>query len=116
MSAREEPDKITSIDAEADRLLANRGVDAVRELLKLKRRRRGLVGQPREDRSRQSGRQRNHTNGEAGHRSVRYRDPRISHRSGNAGCASVVRRYCAPADPPVPGLAPIVRSTIFTWR
>ena len=41
---------------------------------------------------------------------------RIAHRSGNAGWKSVERRYATPADPPVPGCSPIVRSTIFTCR
>ena len=40
---------------------------------------------------------------------------RTSHSGGNAG-RSVLRRYAAPADPPVPIFAPMVRSTIFTWR
>src|SRR5205814_3668085 len=46
----------------------------------------------------------------------RQRWLRISHRSGNNGLESVVARYAAPVDPPVPRLVPIVRSTIFTWR
>ena len=41
---------------------------------------------------------------------------RTAQRSGNIGWKSVVRRYAAPDDPPVPILSPIVRSTIFTWR
>ena len=41
---------------------------------------------------------------------------RTSHSSGNTGWWSVVRRYAAPLDPPVPGCEPIVRSTIFTCR
>src|ERR1043166_2446825 len=41
---------------------------------------------------------------------------RIAHKSGNAGWLSVVSRYSAPADPPVPAFVPIVRCTIFTWR
>jgi len=41
---------------------------------------------------------------------------RTAQRSGNIGRKSVVRRYAAPEDPPVPILSPIVRSTIFTWR
>ena len=41
---------------------------------------------------------------------------RTAQRSGNIGRKSVVRRYAAPDDPPVPILSPIVRSTIFTWR
>ena len=39
---------------------------------------------------------------------------RISQRSGKIGVMSVVARYCAPLDPPVPIFAPIVRCTIFT--
>src|SRR5204863_6801024 len=42
--------------------------------------------------------------------------PRIAQRSGKSGWKSVLRKYSAPADPPVPVLVPIVRSTIFTWR
>ena len=45
-----------------------------------------------------------------------YKRDRISQRSGNRFCPSVVRRYAAPDEPPVPGFAPIVRSTILTWR
>ena len=41
---------------------------------------------------------------------------RIAHRSGKMGRESVVRRYSAPVEPPVPILAPMVRSTILTWR
>src|SRR5262249_28273146 len=41
---------------------------------------------------------------------------RIAQKSGKIGRPMVSRRYAAPADPPVPGLVPIVRSTIFTWR
>src|SRR5207249_10315827 len=41
---------------------------------------------------------------------------RIAQRSGKMFCPSVVRRYDAPADPPVPWRVPIVRSTILTWR
>lgn len=43
-------------------------------------------------------------------------EDRIAHRSGKIGVISVVSRYCAPAEPPVPGFEPIVRWTIFTWR
>lgn len=39
---------------------------------------------------------------------------RISHKSGKNGLSSVVARYAAPLDPPVPRLLPIVRWTIFT--
>lgn len=39
---------------------------------------------------------------------------RISQRSGNRLRPSVERKYAAPLDPPVPVLAPIVRSTILT--
>lgn len=39
---------------------------------------------------------------------------RIAHRSGNAGRNSVPRRYAAPDEPPVPVLAPMIRSTILT--
>ena len=45
-----------------------------------------------------------------------YRCERIPHRSGKSGEPIVEWRYAAPADPPVPGLTPMVRSTIFTWR
>ena len=38
-----------------------------------------------------------------------------AHRSGKVGWPSVVRRYVAPAEPPVPWRPPIVRSTILTW-
>src|SRR6266567_577267 len=41
---------------------------------------------------------------------------RIAQRSGNAGWLIVVKRYSAPAEPPVPGFVPIVRWTIFTCR
>ena len=41
---------------------------------------------------------------------------RIAHKSGNTGVISVVIKYWAPADPPVPILAPMVRWTILTWR
>ena len=44
----------------------------------------------------------------------RYRLARISQRSGNRFRPCVVRRYAAPREPPVPGLLPIVRSTILT--
>src|SRR5207249_10047813 len=47
----------------------------------------------------------------AAHSSVR-----IAQRSGNAGLFSVVSRYSAPVDPPVPGFVPMVRCTIFTCR
>src|SRR5688572_27454264 len=39
---------------------------------------------------------------------------RIAQRSGKAGWLSVLMRYSAPADPPVPIFVPIVRCTIFT--
>ncbi len=45
-----------------------------------------------------------------------HRRDRIAQRSGKAGRNNVVRRYSAPEDPPVPGFAPMVRSTILTWR
>ena len=45
-----------------------------------------------------------------------YNCARISHRSGKSGRPTVSFRYAAPADPPVPCLVPIVRSTIFTCR
>lgn len=45
-----------------------------------------------------------------------YSRPRMSQRSGKAGLNSVFRRYSAPAEPPLPGFIPIVRSTIFTCR
>src|SRR4051794_16091941 len=40
------------------------------------------------------------------------------HSSGKMRFSSVERRYGAPADPPVPGLLPIIRSTVSTclWR
>ena len=41
---------------------------------------------------------------------------RTAHRSGKAASKSVVRRYAAPDEPPVPALSPMVRSTILTWR
>ena len=41
---------------------------------------------------------------------------RTDQRSGNAGLLRVVCRYGAPGEPPVPGLLPIVRSTILTCR
>ncbi len=39
----------------------------------------------------------------------------MAHKSGKVGRPTVVRRYVAPAEPPVPRLPPMVRSTIFTW-
>ena len=57
------------------------------------------------------------------HRARSRRSPRHAHssvriaqRSGKKGSDRVVRRYPAPALPPVPGRAPIVRSTILTCR
>src|SRR5690606_12907989 len=44
----------------------------------------------------------------------RHSSVRIAHRSGNAGLKSVVLRYSAPVEPPVPGFVPIVRSTILS--
>ena len=41
---------------------------------------------------------------------------RIAQRSGKSCRVTVLQRYCAPDEPPVPGFAPIVRSAIFTWR
>ncbi len=43
-----------------------------------------------------------------------YNCDRISHKSGKSGRPIVSRRYAAPGEPPVPRLAPMVRSTIFT--
>ena len=45
-----------------------------------------------------------------------HRRLRTAHRSGKAASKSVVRRYAAPDEPPVPALSPMVRSTILTWR
>ena len=45
-----------------------------------------------------------------------HRRRRTAHRSGKAASKSVVRRYAAPDEPPVPALSPMVRSTILTWR
>src|SRR5437899_10985150 len=45
-----------------------------------------------------------------------YNCDRISQRSGKSGRPTDSLRYAAPADPPVPRLVPIVRSTIFTCR
>ena len=45
-----------------------------------------------------------------------HRRLRTAHRSGKAASNSVVRRYAAPDEPPVPALSPMVRSTILTWR
>jgi hypothetical protein len=50
------------------------------------------------------------------HRAPIHNSVLIAHRSGNAGRFSVVIRYYAPADPPVPRRVPMVRWTIFTWR
>lgn len=47
---------------------------------------------------------------------VIYRAERMAQRSGKSGAISVVIRYWAPADPPVPTFVPIVRCTILTWR
>ena len=43
-----------------------------------------------------------------------YNCDRICQRSGKSGRPTVCCRYAAPAEPPVPLFAPIVRSTIFT--
>ena len=42
-----------------------------------------------------------------------YNRARIAQRSGNSEWNRVLRRYCTPAEPPVPGLLPMVRSTIL---
>jgi 2-polyprenyl-6-methoxyphenol hydroxylase-like FAD-dependent oxidoreductase len=47
---------------------------------------------------------------------VAHGPERMSHRSGNAGRNSVDLKYSAPADPPVPIRAPMIRSTILRWR
>src|SRR5579884_1270731 len=41
---------------------------------------------------------------------------RTSHNSGKKRCSNVVDKYAAPSDPPVPFFAPIMRSTMRTWR
>jgi hypothetical protein len=41
---------------------------------------------------------------------------RTAQRSGKTGTDSVVRRWAAPGGPPVPGLLPMVRSTILASR
>jgi hypothetical protein len=46
--------------------------------------------------------------------SIFYRCARISQRSGKSGRPTVLFRYSAPLEPPVPVRVPIVRSTIFT--
>ena len=45
---------------------------------------------------------------------VAYSALRMAHKSGNRFLPIVVCRYAAPLDPPVPGLVPMVRSTIRT--
>ena len=44
-----------------------------------------------------------------------YNWDRIAHRSGNSGWNSVVLRYAALGELPVPGLLLRVRFTILTW-
>jgi hypothetical protein len=41
---------------------------------------------------------------------------RTAQRSGKTGTDSVVRRWAAPTDPPLPGRSPMVRSTILASR